>query len=204
MTRDRLPDKRQRILDAALKVFAERGFFNAKVSEVARQAGVADGTIYLYFQNKDDLLISLFEDRMDFLIRRITEDLSKSSGTVPDRIRRLIYHHLQLAVEHPELAEFITVELRQSGKFVREYGNPKFQEYLRILRDLVEEGQADGSLRSTIDPRTVVRALFGALDELLLTMTLVTKRKDVDLERVARDLADLFLGGVQTHPTPQK
>jgi TetR/AcrR family fatty acid metabolism transcriptional regulator len=203
VTRDRLPDKRQRILDAALKVFAERGFFNAKVSEVARQAGVADGTIYLYFQNKDDLLISLFEDRMDFLIRRITEDLSKSSGTVPERIRRLIYHHLQLAIEHPELAEFITVELRQSGKFVREYGNPKFQEYLRILRDLVEEGQADGSLRSTIDPRTVVRALFGALDELLLTMTLVTKRKDVDLERVARDLADLFLGGVQTHPSSQ-
>jgi TetR/AcrR family fatty acid metabolism transcriptional regulator len=197
LSRDRTPEKRQRILDAALRIFAERGFYTAKVSEVAREAGVADGTIYLYFENKDDLLISLFEDRMDYLIRRLTDDLQAVGGTVADRVRRLIHMHLQIAVESPELAEFITVELRQSQKFIKEYGNPRFQEYLKILKDLIEEGQADGTLRTELDSRTIVRAIFGALDELLLTVTLASKRgRTPDLERPANDLADLFLNGM--------
>ncbi len=201
MTREKVPDKRQRILDAALQVFAERGYYNAKVAEVARQAGVADGTIYLYFENKDDLLINLFEDRMDFLIRRLREDLDQHGGTVPERIRRLMHLHLRLAVEAPALAEFITVELRQSSKFVKEYNNPKFQQYLTILRDLVVEGQQDGSLMATLDPRNVVRAIFGALDELLLSLTLATRRKPVNLARAADDLADMFLRGIERSPT---
>jgi len=201
VTKDRAAEKRQRILDAALKVFAERGFYTAKVSEVAREAGVADGTIYLYFANKDDLLINLFEDRMDYLIHRLNDEMALG-GTVPDRIRRLIHLHLRLATDSPELAEFITVELRQSQRFVREYGNPKFQLYLKVLRDLIEEGNRDGSLRTGLDPRTVVRAIFGALDELLLTLTLVRKRKPVDLEEAAASLADLFLGGLLSSPRP--
>lgn len=204
MSKDRVVEKRQRILDAALRVFADRGFYSAKVSEVAREAGVADGTIYLYFENKDDLLISLFEDRMEFLIRRLREDLDGAGGTVPARIRRLIRLHMRLALEAPELAEFITVELRQSQKFVKEYRNPKFQAYLRILRDLVEEGQRDGSLRPDLDPRTVVRAIFGALDELLLTLTLVARRKEVDLMRAADDLSDLFLTGMEAREAPRR
>lgn len=199
MSRDRTPEKRQRILDAALKVFAERGFYTAKVSEVAREAGVADGTIYLYFENKDDLLISLFEDRMDFLIRRLTDDLEATGGTVAQRVRRLIHMHLRIVAESPELAEFITVELRQSQKFVKEYTNPRFQEYLKVLRDLIEAGQADGTIRADLDPRTIVRAIFGALDELLLAMTLVKKKgREPDLVRPADDLADLFLNGMLT------
>jgi TetR/AcrR family fatty acid metabolism transcriptional regulator len=198
--RERQPDKRQRILDAALQVFAERGFYNAKVSEVARAAGVADGTIYLYFENKDDLLINLFEDRMTFLIERLRQDLATHGGTVPERLRRLFYLHLLLAREAPALAEFITVELRQSSKFVKEYRNPRFLEYLKVLRDLVEEGQADGSLDPTVDPRTVVRLMFGSLDELLLTLTLVSRRKAVDLDRAADDVARIFLRGLQVAP----
>ncbi len=199
MTRDRTPEKRQRILDAALRVFAERGFYTAKVSEVAREAGVADGTIYLYFENKDDLLIRLFEDRMEYLIRRLNDGIAATGGTVAQRLRRLIHMHLQIAAESPELAEFITVELRQSQKFVKEYGNPRFQEYLKILKDLVEEGQADGTLRRELDARTVVRAIFGALDEMLLTMTLAAKRgRAPDLARPADDLAELLLHGLMT------
>ena len=105
--------------------------------------------------------------------------------------------HLQIAVESPELAEFITVELRQSQKFIKEYGNPRFQEYLKILKDLIEEGQADATLRSELDSRTIVRAIFGALDELLLTVTLASKKgRTPDLEKPANDLADLFLNGM--------
>lgn len=197
MSRDKAHEKRQRILDAALRVFAEHGFYNAKVSEVAREAGVADGTIYLYFKDKDDLLISLFEDRMDYMVRRLNDELTRTSGSVASRIRRLIHMHLNLATEAPDLAEFITVELRQSAKFVKEYENPKFQEYLTILRDLVEEGQRNGEIRPGLDSRIVVRAIFGALDETLLTLTLASQNRSVDLVAAAERVTDLFLDGMR-------
>ena len=197
MTKERVQDKRERILSAALKVFADRGFYNAKVSEVAREAGVADGTIYLYFRNKDDLLISLFEDRMEYLITRLVEELERVGGSAVDRIRRMVFMHLSIAHESPDLAEFITVELRQSGKFIKDYENPKFLSYLKVLRDLVEEGQAEGTLLPNIDARATVRAVFGALDEVLLTLTLASRHRSVDIEIAAEQLSNLFLHGMK-------
>ncbi len=196
MAREKGSEKRQRILEAALKVFAERGFYNAKVSEVARAAGVADGTIYLYFENKEDLLIQLFEDRMDFIITRLNEELAVCGPGADEQLRRMIAMHLNLAVQQPDLAEFITVELRQSARFVREYENPRFVEYLRILRDIVERGQKEGVVRAGLDSRLIVRAIFGALDEVLLTLTLASRSRSVDVQLAANQLADLFLEGV--------
>ena len=198
--RDKNPEKRIRILDAALKVFATRGFYNAKVSEVAREAGVADGTIYLYFESKDALLIALFEDRMQRIIARANDELARSEGSVLDKIRQAIALHLSLVVDDPDLAEFITVELRQSGKFVKEYDNPKFTEYLRIFRDLILAGQEQGLIRRTVDARLVVRAIFGALDELLLTLSLTHRNRSVDLNATVDGLCDIFFDGIRAQP----
>ena len=198
--RDKNPEKRVRILDAALKVFATRGFYNAKVSEVAREAGVADGTIYLYFESKDALLIALFEDRMQRLIARATDEIARSEGTVLDKIRQAIALHLSLVVDDPDLAEFITVELRQSGKFIKEYDNPKFTEYLRIFRDLILAGQEQGLIRRTVDARLVVRAIFGALDELLLTLSLTHRNRSVDINATVDGLCDIFFDGIRAQP----
>ena len=198
--RDKNPEKRIRILDAALKVFATRGFYNAKVSEVAREAGVADGTIYLYFESKDALLIALFEDRMQRIIARANDELARSEGSVLDKIRQAIALHLSLVLDDPDLAEFITVELRQSGQFVKEYDNPKFTEYLRIFRDLVLAGQEQGLIRRTVDARLVVRAIFGALDELLLTLSLTHRNRSVDLNATVDGLCDIFFDGIRARP----
>jgi TetR/AcrR family fatty acid metabolism transcriptional regulator len=198
--RDKNPEKRIRILDAALKIFASRGFYNAKVSEVAREAGVADGTIYLYFESKDALLIALFEDRMQRLIARANDELARSEGTVLDKIRQAIALHLSLVLDDPDLAEFITVELRQSGKFVKEYDNPKFTEYLRIFRDLILAGQEQGLIRRTVDARLVVRAIFGALDELLLTLSLTHRNRSVDINATVDGLSDIFFDGIRAPP----
>ena len=198
--RDKNPEKRIRILDAALKVFATRGFYNAKVSEVAREAGVADGTIYLYFESKDALLIALFEDRMQRLIARANDEIARTEGTVLDKIRQAIALHLSLVLDDPDLAEFITVELRQSGKFVKEYDNPKFTEYLRIFRDLILAGQEQGLIRRTVDARLVVRAIFGALDELLLTLSLTHRNRSVDLNATVDGLCDIFFDGIRARP----
>src|SRR5438105_8505067 len=119
--------KRERILDAAVRVFAEKGFYGAKVSEIAREAGVADGTIYLYFKSKDDLLISLFEDRMAQINSALREKLATEPNAL-GKLRRFIEMHLELVETRRELVEVLTVELRQSSKFMREYKNPKFGE----------------------------------------------------------------------------
>jgi TetR/AcrR family fatty acid metabolism transcriptional regulator len=198
--RDKNPEKRIRILDAALKIFASRGFYNAKVSEVAKEAGVADGTIYLYFESKDALLIALFEDRMQRIIARANDELARSEGTVLDKIRQAIALHLSLVLDDPDLAEFITVELRQSGKFVKEYDNPKFTEYLRIFRDLILAGQEQGLIRRTVDARLVVRAIFGALDELLLTLSLTHRNRSVDINATVDGLCDIFFDGIRAQP----
>ena len=200
MAKEKAPDKRDRILEAALRVFAQRGFYNAKVSEIAREAGVADGTIYLYFENKDDLLIQLFEEKMEVIISRLRLVLEQCGGNALDRLRRMVHSHLALAAEHPVLAEFITVELRQSAKFVREYENPRFQEYLTILRDLVEEGQREGLLRPGLDSRLLVRMIFGSLDELLLTLTLASSSRSIDLKAAAECVTDVFLHGMSANP----
>lgn len=188
-------EKRERILEGALKAFAKKGFYNTRVSEIASEAGVADGTIYLYFKNKDDLLISLFEDRMEWIIDRLKDELSAVEGDVLDKLRAFVHLHFRLAIEHRDLAEFITVELRQSAKFVKEYKNPKFADYLKILHSLIEEGQRQGILRSDLDSRLVSRALFGALDEVLLQLTLARTPPD-DVSDEAHQISRMILDGL--------
>jgi TetR/AcrR family fatty acid metabolism transcriptional regulator len=189
------PDKRQRILEGALTAFADKGFYNAKVSEIADEANVADGTIYLYFENKDDLLISLFEDRMEWIITRLDKELARVEGGIVAKVRRFIELHFQLAVENPELAEFITVELRQSAKFIKEYDNPKFGDYLAILTGLIEEGQRDGTFDGTLESRLVSRSMFGALDEVLLELTL-TETDASDVSHKADQVSRMLLEGL--------
>ena len=136
-------DKHRRIIEAALKVFAKNGFYNSKVSEIARAANVADGTIYLYFQNKDDILISLFEEEMGNILDKMRQGLQ----TVTDpaaKLERFAEQHLTMLEENQELAEIIQVELRQSSKFMKEYQNDRFHQYLNIISSIIKEGQAQG------------------------------------------------------------
>lgn len=189
-------DKRVRILEGALKAFARKGFYNTKVSEIASEAGVADGTIYLYFKNKDDLLISLFEDRMEWIISRMTKELEDVEGNVFDKLTRVFELHFRLASEEPDLSEFMTVELRQSAKFVKEYKNTKFVDYLTVMENLLVEGQETGLIRRELDIRVMGRALFGALDEILLQLTL-SKAGSQDVEQLTAQVAGLFIEGLR-------
>jgi TetR/AcrR family transcriptional regulator, fatty acid metabolism regulator protein len=188
-------DKRRRILEGALRAFAKKGFYNTKVSEIAAEAGVADGTIYLYFKNKDDLLISLFEDRMEWVIERLQAELKVIPGDAVSKIQAFIQLHFALVIENRDLAEFITVELRQSAKFVKEYKNPKFADYLRILQGIIEDGQREGTLRADLDSRLTSRAIFGALDEVLLQMTL-SRQITPEIEEKVASISTMFIEGL--------
>ncbi len=190
--------KRERILEAAIKVFAAEGFYNAKVSQIAQAAGVADGTIYLYFKSKDDLLINLFEDRMEQVNANLREAITSERSAVA-RLRRIVKLHLELVEANRDMAEVISVELRQSSKFIREYSNPKFAEFLRTIAGAVVEGQRSGELRTGIDPYIFARALFGALDEIALAWLVKHpgSKASIELPRAAEQLGDLFIDGLR-------
>lgn len=191
-------DKRERILAAAVKVFAAKGFYCARVSDVARAAGVADGTIYLYFASKEELLRGLFEENMTRLLERMRSLVSEGTTTA-DRLGRIFQAHVRFTEAEPDLAEVLTVELRESGKFMNEFAAPLFGEFLRVITDVLDAGQASGELRGDFSSRTVARAMFGALDELSLSW--VMSKSKWDLMKSGHEVLDVFLGGMR-RPAP--
>lgn len=194
MARQRHDGKHQKILNAAVKVFAQKGFFNAKVSEIAKEAKVADGTIYLYFKSKDDILIHLFEEEMEKIIRNMKERLRAASDPL-DKLRIFIRTHLGLVESNPAMAEVIQVELRQSNKFMKDYDNRKFHEYLNILAEIVREGQQQGLIRQNILPSVAKRVIFGALDE-MSTYWVFSKRKSKVLEEMVAQVCEILIQGL--------
>ena len=169
-------EKRDRILRAAVKIFSRKGFFNSKVSEIARAAEVADGTIYLYFRNKDDLLISLFEEKMGEVVADVRRRIAVG-GDALEKLRIFIENHMDLLERESGLVEVLQVELRQSTKFMKDYTPVKFFEYLEVISDILEEGKRQGVLRPDLNVSVARRAIFGALDELSLTYILSRKPK---------------------------
>jgi TetR/AcrR family fatty acid metabolism transcriptional regulator len=193
MSRQRSDDKRRKILQAAVKVFAKKGYFGAKVSEIARKAGVADGTIYLYFRNKEDILVSLFDEVMVEHLDKARAELASVEGA-PARLKAIAEHHLRLLGANRDLAIVFQVELRQSTKFMERFTASWLQDYFAIVNDVIEEGQREGTLRADLPRKVAAKALFGALDEMVTSWIL--SRKDYDLGQLAAPVADLFLRGV--------
>src|SRR5215831_4799966 len=136
-------DKYQKIIQAATHVFASKGFYNSKVSDIASEADVADGTIYLYFKNKDDILISIFEYSMDTFISAVERTLKGIQDPI-EKLHRFIFLHLELVQNNQDVAQVLQIELRQSSKFMKEYAATKFLDYLNIISKILEEGQASG------------------------------------------------------------
>ncbi len=194
MGRSREGGKHQRILQAAVNIFAEKGFYKAKISEIAREAGVADGTIYLYFKNKDDILIQLFEEEMDRMIQAMREEISPLRDPL-EKLKVFVRRHMGVVEANPRLAEVIQVELRQSNKFVKNYTNRKFQEYLNVLEEIIREGQQEGVIRADVEPAIAKRVIFGALDE-MSTFWVLSKKRSHPAEEVVRQVTDMVIRGV--------
>jgi TetR/AcrR family fatty acid metabolism transcriptional regulator len=203
-------DKRERILTAAERIFARRGFFAAKVSDVAKEAGVADGTIYLYFKSKDDLLISLFERRM----QQVNEALREAVAGIDsprEQLRAFIKTYLQLVHDEPTAVEVLTIELRQISKFMKEYENPQFADFLRLLGGIIADAQERRELDRSIPAHVAARMIFGVLDELALAWVLAkqplaggaagTRPKKFDIVRAADWVITLVTRGLNQEST---
>src|SRR5258707_6138511 len=187
-------DKRDAILKAATRVFAQNGFFQSQVADVARAAGVAAGTVYLYFKSKDDLLVSIFE-------RSMREGLATGRAAAADlqdpreRLRRLARAHLARLGHDRNLAIVFQVELRQSTKFMERLSATLLRDYLGLIREAVADGQREGLFRADVKATAMAKMLFGALDEMATNWIL--SRRRYALEADADTVVDLFINGAQ-------
>jgi len=188
-------EKYYRIIKAATKMFARKGFYKTRISEIAKEAKVADGTVYIYFENKDDILISLFEEQMKAVMDNMVEQISEETDPVK-KLEKFALTHLQLIEQNPNMAEIIQVEVRQSSKFMKEYKNEKFVQYLDLISEIVREGQEKHIFKKEVIPGMAKRAFFGALDEMSRFWVLST-RKQYDIKTAAKQISEYFLNGIQ-------
>jgi TetR/AcrR family fatty acid metabolism transcriptional regulator len=170
------------------------------VAEIARLADVADGTIYLYFKNKDDLLIRLFEDKMQLVITKF-RDGTRGHSDAGERFAKLIRMHLAEFQANPDLAAVFQVELRQSSRFMREHDKLQLKGYLDLIGEVIEHGQQEGTFRRDLPLGLIKRLIFGALDEVVSTWVLAGRH--YPLEPLADPLVELFLRGIQAGPAAE-
>lgn len=190
-------DKRIAILDAATAVFAKRGYFGSQVADVARAAGIAAGTVYLYFRSKDEILTSIFDRTMREAIEEGRDALEGVRDPVA-RLRQIARMHLARLGRDRNLAIVFQIELRQTTKFMERFSKTGLRDYLEVIQQTIEEGQARGVFRKSLNARTASKVFFGALDE-LATNWILSRRKYA-LETQADDVVDMLVGGLGAPP----
>lgn len=186
-------DKREAILRAATTVFAHNGYFNSKVADIAKEAGVADGTVYLYFKSKEDILHSIFDRSVEDAVAEARKKV-ESIDDPREKLRQIALLHLERLGADRDLAVVFQVELRGSTKFMEEFSAAGFAEYLLLIRSTFEEGQRAGIFRADLNAKVVSKILFGALDE-MATNWILSKRR-YKLAPMADQVLDIFLHGV--------
>ena len=186
--------KYKQIIDAAVIVIADNGYHQAQVSKIAKQAGVADGTIYLYFKNKEDILISVFQEKMSLFVDNL-QDIIKESSSASEMLFRMIEGHFKVLSEDHHLATVTQLELRQSNKDLRLKINSILKEYLKLLDEILKKGIEVGEFMQDIDIRLVRQVIFGTIDE--VSTTWVMKEQKYDLVAMAPRVHQILLKGIQ-------
>jgi TetR/AcrR family fatty acid metabolism transcriptional regulator len=193
--RPAIADKHGAILRAAIRIFANHGYFNSKVADIAREAGVADGTVYLYFKSKEEILHSIFDRNMEEAIAEGRKQIENVSDP-REKLRRIALLHLARLGSDRDLAVVFQVELRGSTKFMEEFSAAGFAEYLGVIRSTIEEGQQAGMFRSELNAKVAAKVLFGALDE-MATNWILSKRR-YKLTPMVDTVLDIFCNGINS------
>ncbi len=188
-------DRPQQIIDAAIRVFARNGYYNSRVSDVAREAGIASGTIYLYFKTKDDILVTLFRQKMAEWVALVRKEIAGEQDPIA-KIRKIVRLHFHVIEANPELAEVVQVELRQGQKFFRGASAREVSAYFDVIQAVLEEGIAAGRVRRDLPVKVATKMLFGAMDQLATSWVL--GKRAYRLTDAAEPVATIFLKGVST------
>jgi TetR/AcrR family fatty acid metabolism transcriptional regulator len=187
------PDKHQQIIDAAIRVFARAGYYNSRVSDIAREAGIASGTIYLYFKTKDEILVTLFREKMAEWVAHVRKEIAGITDPVA-KIRRLVALHFAVLEANPALADVVQVELRQGHKFFRGASAHEVSAYFDLIGSVLDEGVASGQLRNDLPIKVATKMLFGAMDQVATSWVL--GKRTYRLVDAAEAVAAIFITGV--------
>jgi TetR/AcrR family fatty acid metabolism transcriptional regulator len=190
-------EKYQRILDAAVEVIAENGYFNSPVSAIAARAGVADGTIYLYFKSKDDVLRTAIDTTFDRFYRQVNEQFETLRGP-REQLEYIAQVHLESHAVNRSMAVLMQTEVRQSAKFIAEFSHHHLVKYITVVREVIRRGQKEGIFRQDVSDGVVAHCMFGAIDE-LLSAAVFTGRV-YDAKATAAQVIDILLNGIGQRP----
>ncbi len=187
------PAKPRQIIEAAIRVFARNGYYNSRVSDIAREAGIASGTIYLYFKTKDEILVTLFREKMAEWVAYVRGEIASEPDAVA-KLHRLVALHFSVLERYPELAEVVQVELRQGQKFFRGASAREVSAYFDLIGSVIEEGIAAGQVRPDVPVKVATKVLFGAMDQMATSWVL--GKRAYRLSDAAESVASIFLKGV--------
>ena len=185
--------KYDKILGAAVKVFAENGFRQSTNSQIAREAGVADGTIYLYFKNKDDILVQFFQYKARQVFERFRQEVDRADNSV-EKLGNLVRVHLTEFQREPEMAVVYQVETHQSRRLVEDQIREMAKMYQDLIAEIIEEGQGEGTIRKDLYVGLVKRFILGAVGEVIGTW--LHSGRSYDLVSMSEPLVDLFIRGI--------
>lgn len=188
------PEKYQRILDAAIAVFAERGFHMARVADIADRAGVADGTVYLYFKNKEEILRTAINTAFEAFMTHARTELDKIQSPVT-KLHRLAYLHLESLGANRNLAVVFQMELRQSARFLADFSHHHMVDYFGLVRECIRQGQQEGVFHSDLNDKIAANCFFGALDEMVTSWVLA--EKEYPLAQAAESVSKIILHGLE-------
>lgn len=192
-------NKHALILTAATKVFAKKGFFNARISDIAKEAKIADGTIYLYFNNKHDILISIFEKELGAIHTQTLEMVEKEDDAEA-MLRIFIVNYLRAMKKNKFFAGVMQLELRQTDKQIKEYRNNQFAGYVNMLAKIISLGQEQNVFRSDLNPDIIKRTIYGALEETSRVWN-ASLESHYSLEETIQQLFHLIISGLRVPPT---
>lgn len=190
---DKSRPKYMKIIEAAVAVIAEKGFHQAQVSKIAKRAGVADGTIYIYFKNKEDILVSLFSEKMGDFVEKIQSEI-KDQSTSREKMSTLVHTHFSQLADDKNMAIVTQLELRQSNKSIRSRINDTLKNYTSVIDTLIEEGKSEGVFRDDLDVRLARQMVFGTIDETVTNW--VMNDHKYDLVALSNPVANLLLNGL--------
>jgi TetR/AcrR family fatty acid metabolism transcriptional regulator len=193
--RSKKKDKRAALLTAAIDVFGKKGYVKANISDVAEAAGVASGTVYLYFKNKDDLLLQAMQQMMDINLKQIKKQLAGTKLAV-DKLFMFFYYHVEVFTHNPSMARFLMVELRQSDEFYKRYPtyNP-YHDYKETVLELITKSIQEGTTKA-YNPETLAYLILGAMDTVVTQW--VIHPESVNLEAVTHEMRDILHNGMKT------
>ena len=190
-------NKYHQILEAAVRVFARQGFYQSTISQIAKEAGVADGTIYLYFKNKDDILVQFFSYRTKQVFESFRKEVDRAQ-TSADKLRNLVRRHLAEFQRDRDGAVVYQVETHQSSRLAEDQIREMSQMYRDLISEIVEQGQQEGNIRKDLYVGLVKRFIIGAVDEVINTW--LHSNGEYDLVSMADPLVELFMTGIGQRP----